>query len=478
MSISVDNNVKNQKTTPALYSDLYANIPAFGQTGRLFFATDTNTIYRDTGSAWVVFIVNATVPSGLTPIGAAYTLVGVNGTGTALEYKTIGGTSPVVVTSAANSILISMSLANTTTSGYLSSTDWNTFNGKGNGTVTSVAAITLGTTGTDLSSTVANGTTTPVITLNVPTASATNRGAVSSADWTTFNAKIGGSGTTNTIPKFTASGTIGDSTITDSGTLIFLGANTYTTSRIGIGSSPASTASNLHMDKSILGAITSYGIYNAGSVAATVTNAATYYYAKYTLAASTAISAIYNYQSIEGTFGSGASSGFCYGYYAGTMTLGTYNYGFYSDVNSGTNRWGFYQNGSASNYLQTLFVGNNADNNTGSKLQVTGNISFQNVFNRKTASYTLVLADQNDIIEMNVATANNLTVPLNSTVAFPIGTEIAITQYGAGKTTIVATGGVTLRSAGGLLSIGAQYAMVTCVKVATDEWYVVGNLIA
>ena len=57
------------------------------------------------------------------------------------------------------------------------------------GTVTSVAALTLGTTGTDLSSTVANGTTTPVITLNVPTASATNRGVLSSTDWSTFNNK-------------------------------------------------------------------------------------------------------------------------------------------------------------------------------------------------------------------------------------------------------------------------------------------------
>jgi hypothetical protein len=61
--------------------------------------------------------------------------------------------------------------------------------GSGVGTVTSVAALTLGTSGTDLTSTVANGTTTPVITLNVPTASATNRGALSSADWSMFNAK-------------------------------------------------------------------------------------------------------------------------------------------------------------------------------------------------------------------------------------------------------------------------------------------------
>jgi hypothetical protein len=68
----------------------------------------------------------------------------------------------------------------------------NSLLGAGNisvGTVTSVAALTLGTTGTDLSSTVANGTTTPVITLNVPTASATNRGALSSTDWSTFNGK-------------------------------------------------------------------------------------------------------------------------------------------------------------------------------------------------------------------------------------------------------------------------------------------------
>ena len=59
-----------------------------------------------------------------------------------------------------------------------------------NGTVTSVAALTLGTSGTDLTSTVVNGTTTPVITLNVPTASATNRGALSSTDWNSFNNRL------------------------------------------------------------------------------------------------------------------------------------------------------------------------------------------------------------------------------------------------------------------------------------------------
>jgi hypothetical protein len=130
-----------------------------------------------------------------------------NGTVTAVT-----ATSPISSTGGATPNL-SMSSANGTTNGYLLLSDWLIFNGKFNtpsgttlqylrgdgslatfptitsGTVTSVAALTLGTTGADLSSTVANGTTTPVITLNVPTASAANRGALSSADWSTFNSK-------------------------------------------------------------------------------------------------------------------------------------------------------------------------------------------------------------------------------------------------------------------------------------------------
>jgi hypothetical protein len=57
------------------------------------------------------------------------------------------------------------------------------------GTVTSVAALTLGTTGTDITSTVTGGTTTPVITLNIPTASAANRGVLLPTDWSVFNNK-------------------------------------------------------------------------------------------------------------------------------------------------------------------------------------------------------------------------------------------------------------------------------------------------
>jgi hypothetical protein len=94
-----------------------------------------------------------------------------------------------------------------------------------NGTVTEVSALTIGTSGTDITSTVASSTTTPVVTLNVPTASAANRGALSAADWTTFNNKVGGSGTTNFVPKFTGSATIGDSSIFDDGTNVGIGTS-------------------------------------------------------------------------------------------------------------------------------------------------------------------------------------------------------------------------------------------------------------
>ena len=94
----------------------------------------------------------------------------------------------------------------------------------------------------------------------------------------------------------------------------------------------------------------------------------------------------------------------------------------------------------------------------------------------KTASYTLVLADANKLIEVNNGSANTLGVPLNSTDAFPIGTQILVAQQGAGQTTITPVSGVTLRSSGGKLKISAQYGVATLIKRATDEWYVAGDL--
>jgi len=154
------------------------------------------------------------------------------------------------------------------------------------GTVTSVAALTLGTTGTDLSSTVANGTTTPVITLQVPTASAANRGALSAADWTTFNNK--GSGTVTSVAQSFTGGliSVAGSPITTSGTLAltvagtsggvpyFSSASTWATSAAltasalivggGAGAAPATTTTGT-------GVVTALGV-NTGTAGAFVVN--------------------------------------------------------------------------------------------------------------------------------------------------------------------------------------------------------------
>lgn len=98
--------------------------------------------------------------------------------------------------------------------------------------------------------------------------------------------------------------------------------------------------------------------------------------------------------------------------------------------------------------------------------------------NTQTDSYTLVLGDSYGTVEMNKATANNLTVPPNADVAFVIGTYIEVTQYGAGQTTLVAGSGVTIRSKSGNLKITGQYSGATLYKRATNEWVALGDLSA
>ncbi len=93
----------------------------------------------------------------------------------------------------------------------------------------------------------------------------------------------------------------------------------------------------------------------------------------------------------------------------------------------------------------------------------------------QTASYTLVLADKAKVVEMSVGSANNLTVPLNASVAFPVGTQIHIVQTGSGQTTVVATAGVTINSAT-TLKMRAQWAAATLIKRAENTWVLLGDL--
>ena len=98
--------------------------------------------------------------------------------------------------------------------------------------------------------------------------------------------------------------------------------------------------------------------------------------------------------------------------------------------------------------------------------------------NEKTSSYTLVLSDAGKTINMNVGTANDLTVPLNGSVPFIIGQRLDIVQTGAGQTTIVATSGVTINSKNSNKKIAARYSGATLIKTDTNTWLLIGDLTA
>jgi hypothetical protein len=93
-------------------------------------------------------------------------------------------------------------------------------------------------------------------------------------------------------------------------------------------------------------------------------------------------------------------------------------------------------------------------------------------------TYTLALTDDGKLVEMNNASANTLTVPPNSSVAFPVGSQILVLQTGAGQTTLVAGAGVTVNSKDGNLKLSARWCAATLVKRATNTWVAIGDLTA
>ena len=90
-------------------------------------------------------------------------------------------------------------------------------------------------------------------------------------------------------------------------------------------------------------------------------------------------------------------------------------------------------------------------------------------------TYNLVLTDAHKTVIITNGSAIDLRIPLNSSIAFPIGTRIEIIQGGAGQITILPTGGVTVNASGGKTKLAAQYAVATILKVATDTWYLFGD---
>jgi hypothetical protein len=97
-------------------------------------------------------------------------------------------------------------------------------------------------------------------------------------------------------------------------------------------------------------------------------------------------------------------------------------------------------------------------------------------------TYTFVLQDaNNELITASNASAQTYSIPTNASVAFPIGAQINIIQIGAGQVTInaVTSGTTSVLSHGATAAapkLRLQYSSATLVKVATDAWYVIGDI--
>lgn len=162
--------------------------------------------------------------------GTATYRLGVDVNGNVIEVSDGGGTVNAIATTLpitggtiTTSGTIGINQATTSSDGYLSSTDWNTFNNKQSAltfgdlteTTSNILTITDGT-----NAVIGSGTS-----IEVAQADASTSGFLSSTDWNTFNNKISGSGTSNTIAMFNSLGVIGNSQITDDGTDINISSN-------------------------------------------------------------------------------------------------------------------------------------------------------------------------------------------------------------------------------------------------------------
>jgi hypothetical protein len=94
-------------------------------------------------------------------------------------------------------------------------------------------------------------------------------------------------------------------------------------------------------------------------------------------------------------------------------------------------------------------------------------------------TYTTVLADNGKLVTLSNASPITLTIPPNSSVAYPVGAQLNLAQLGAGQVTFAGGSGVTIVSTGATASapkLRAQYSTATAVQTSTDNWLVMGDI--
>jgi len=388
----------------------------------------------------------------------------------------VTGTAPVVSSGGATPA-ISMAAATTSVNGYLTSTDWNTFNGK-------QGSITLTTTGTSGAATLAgttlnipqysggggggtvtevtanaplsvtSGTSTPDLTIAQATALA--NGYLSSANWTTFNNGATLAGTAQQPPSegafvngdktkldaieasadvtdtanVTSAGALMDSEITNLAQVKAFDSSDYATSAQGAladsAQQPPSEGAFANGDKTKLDGIEA----NADVTDATnVTSAGALMDSEVTNLADVKAFATTDYATAaQGTTADAALP-------------------------------------KAGGIMSGAITGN--QDITGKRPIVTDT----------TTTINLTLGThEGSFIYSNNGSAVTVNIIANATQAFPVGTEIDLIQAGAGAVTITPALGVNLNGANTAIPITAQWGGVTLKQITVDNWIIVGKI--
>jgi hypothetical protein len=111
----------------------------------------------------------------------------------------------------------------------------------------------------------------------------------------------------------------------------------------------------------------------------------------------------------------------------------------------------------------------------GASLYATNAVIDHPATNERTTNYTLLIGDDGIIVEANSTSPITITVSLNSTTPFPIGTKITLIRTNTGAVTIAGVVGVTVNATPGL-NLRAQWSAATLLKRGTNTWLLMGDL--
>ena len=300
-----------------------------------------------------------------------------------------------------------------------------------NGLTAQVQNFAVGTSGTDFA--IASATATH--TFNLPTASATNRGALSSADWTTFNGKqnaltnpVTGTGTTNYLPKFTGSTTIGNSTLQE------------VSGNLGLGVNPSSWSQFKALEIGTIG----NGISGFIGASSTVMHTNAYWNGTNWIYANTANSAQIEIQGGNIIAFKQATS----------QTAGTnITYSQPITLFSGGN----------------LLLSNGAISDNGSKLQVVGSATFSGDINPTSNNSSLVWSGSGNKVSLNAI--NGVLDVYTGTTSYIKALSISSTGPATFSSSITAGASISIGSSGpyvpGVLFSDANWGMILKAKQAS-----------